>query len=116
MAGTDEAAIGVRAAHAEAARVHDRHGPAGARKVVGAAGANDAAAHNDDGTRLAHARMPVRKGSLESSSRVASAVTKAEPVTRGMTWPSRIRMLPSKMLPTMLSCRQTSPSLSLPSA
>ena len=45
--------------------------------------------------------------------RVDSALTYAVPRIRGRTRPSTIRTEPSKTLPMMLSCRQTSPSCEL---
>src|SRR5262249_2643839 len=114
MAGADEAAVGVRTPPAELALVDDCHRPAVAGQVVGAGGADDSAADDDDLT--AHVRIPIPNGSAGSSSSVASALTWAEPRTRGTTRPSISRIDPSKTLPTMLSCRQTCPSFSLPSA
>src|SRR5262249_46161348 len=116
VAGADEAAVGVRAALAEAAAVQHRDRPPRAAQVVGARGADHPAAHHDNSARAAHVRMPVRNGSPGPRSSIASAVTNVEPVMRGITLPPSTRAVPSKMLPTMLSCRQTSPSRSLRSA
>src|SRR5689334_8772616 len=64
----------------------------------------------------AHAGMPQQKGSRSSSTSSDCAVTKAEPRINGMTWPSMSSMRPSNMLPVILSCFQTSPGWSRPSA
>src|SRR6185369_17335718 len=65
---------------------------------------------------VAHLRMPAANGSRSSRIKSASAVMNAEPLIRGWTTLSITFTRPSKTLPTMLSCRHTSPSRSLPSA
>src|SRR5215213_9090474 len=64
----------------------------------------------------AHLPMPMAKGSRASRIRSASAVIKAEPLIRGCTRLSTTLIVPSKILPTMLSCFQTCPYSSSPSA
>ena len=67
---------------------HD--GPPATQELVGGAQADDPAADDDD--RSAHAgRMPQAKGSSGWNRKVASAWTKARPVTKGWTWPSGSR-------------------------
>src|SRR5262249_10128200 len=116
VAGADEAAVGVRAAAADGPLVDDRDAPTGPLQIVGAGGADDAAADHHHPAGGAHERMPVRNGWRSSSSRSAPAATQAEPVIRGMTRSPAMRTDPSKTLPITLSCRQTWPSVSLPSA
>src|SRR5205085_374349 len=116
VAGRDEAAVAVRAALAEGAAVEERDLPAGAGEVIGRGRADDAAADHDDPAG-AHERIPMRNGSAGSKKSVASAVMYAEPVIVGMTRsPSTLFTAPSKTVPRMLSCRQTWPTLILPSA
>src|SRR5678815_2386418 len=64
-------------------------------------------------------RIPQRKGSFGSRRNVASAVTCAEPVMNGAISPvrrSHQRYRAENTLPITLSCTQTSPSASFPSA
>src|SRR5579871_1678581 len=103
MAGADEAAIAVGAALAEAASLDDGHLPAGASEIARACGADNAAADHDHFAGRCHDRMPIMNGSSGSSSSVASAFTYADPRMQGITLPLSILMVPSKMLPTMLS-------------
>jgi|SRR5271156_5549261 len=56
--------------------------------------------------RFAHARMPMQSGSRGSSTRSASAFTKADPLILGYMLPSLTFTLASNTLPTMLSCFQ----------
>ena len=65
--------------------------------------------------RLGHARNPqCETGRDRRASSVASAVTYAVPVIRGIDLPAlHADTTPSKTLPTMLSCRQTSPAAQL---
>src|SRR5205823_5584925 len=106
----------MRAPAAEFAAVEDGDAPAGFGKVMSAGRPNNAAADHDHVPAVGHVGRPVRNGSAGSRTRVASAVTNADPVIRGMTLPSATRTDPSKTLPTTLSCRQTSPGRSFPSA
>src|SRR5437870_203184 len=62
------------------------------------------------------AGTPQQHGSAGLRINVASAVTNAVPVRVGTISPFTLRTVPSNTLPVMLSCRQTSPSFSLPSA
>src|SRR5580692_1311653 len=69
--------------------------------------------------RFGHARMPQQTGSSGSSRSTFSPVTCAVPVMEGTISPlsrSCQRKLASKVLPIKLSCIQTAPSASLPSA
>src|SRR5262249_16021827 len=63
-----------------------------------------------------HLRMTIAKASPSSRIKSASAVMKAEPLILGWTMLSITFTRHSKTLPTMLSCRQTCPSLNFPSA
>src|SRR6185312_3816548 len=82
-----------------------------------ASGAHDSGAHNRHVIgRVTHARMPLQNGSCGSSNSSACEFTKAEPVMLGYTRPSITLTLHSNTLPTMLSCRHTSPSRNFPSA
>src|SRR5579863_1318832 len=88
-----------------------------ASQRVGASAADDAGANDRDvASGTGHARMPMQRGSSGSRMRVESEFTKARPVMLGKMSPSRTSMRPSKILPVMLSWRQTSPGLSFPSA
>ena len=119
MARANQAAIAVRAAAADLPALDQGHPPAGSHEKISARRADDAAADHDRVSRRrirGHRRMPIASGSAGSMISVDSALTYAVPRIRGRTRPSTIRTEPSKMLPMMLSCRQTSPSRSLPSA
>src|ERR1043165_65794 len=70
----------------------------------------------DDHDVVTHLRIPVANGSRSSSNKSDSAVMNAEPLIRGWTRLSITCTRPSKILPTILSCRHTSPSASFPSA
>src|SRR5262245_31572119 len=116
MTGADETAVGVRAPAAKFAAVEHDDSPADMGQVVSAGRSDHSTADNDDVSAIGHVGRPVPNGSAGSRIRVASAVTNADPVIRGMTFPFATRTDPSKTLPTTLSCRQKSPGLSLPSA
>src|SRR5205807_8164743 len=84
VTGTDQAAVGVRAAHAELAAVNHFDCPAGSAEVMSARRSDHAATDNDYlAARRAHARMPFSNGSRGSRISVASAVTYASPRTVG---------------------------------
>src|SRR5678809_104159 len=81
-------------------------------------GSDDSGADDHDVTNFnsGHLGMPIASGSRSSIIKDDSAVMKAEPLIRGWTTLSITFTRPSKTLPTILSCRHTSPSLSFPSA
>src|SRR5882672_7324941 len=88
--------------------VNDRAAQALPHTLMRTGCTDDASAHDHDVVGCsAQARMPMQNGSSESNSSSASALTNAEPLMLGHTCPSRTRTLPSKMLPTILSCFQT---------
>src|SRR5262245_32606730 len=103
MTRADESAIGVRTPAAELAAVEHRDSPAGLGQVVSAGRTNDSPADHDDVSAVGHVGRPVRNGSFGSRMSVASAVTNADPVIRGMMLPSATRTEPSNTLPTTLS-------------
>ena len=65
---------------------------------------------------LAIGLRPILIGSRGSSSKVASAVTNAEPLMEGTMRPWSRRTVASNRLPMMLSCRQVCPGPKRPSA
>src|SRR5215472_10310498 len=80
-----------------------------ARASGGARRSNDAGANDQNVVnRRTHLRIPKQNGSRESKIKWLSALTNAEPVMLGYNLPARSATLPSKRLPTMLSCRQVS--------
>src|SRR6202011_1831001 len=111
VARADEAAVAMGAGPAKLALVEDRHRPARPRPVIGASRAADAAARDHCRTHVQP--IPLRNGSSASNNKVDSAMTYADPRIRGTTLPSTTRTVPSNTLPTILSCRQTSPCLIL---
>src|SRR5262249_15391903 len=110
MARADEPAVGVRAPAGKLAAVDQGDVPAGSHQEV-RAGRPDRPAANDEGGTLArlsaHGGMPMETGSAGSTINVDSALTYADPRTRGRTRPPAIRAEPSNTLPMMLSCRHT---------
>src|SRR5580704_982402 len=113
----DDVAHG-RAGGARADRTFVQNGDAQSLfgKLVSAGRADDASANDDCVGGGVHGQMTPLKGSRGSRRRSATAVTNAEPLMAGRIWPASMRTEPSKMLPTMLSWRHTSPGCSLPSA
>src|SRR5262249_51176478 len=101
-------------AAADYSRLDDRDTQPLARALRRSGSPDNAGA--DDYNVVAHPRMPIAKGSRSSSIKSDSAVMKADPLIRGWTTLSITVTRPSKTLPTMLSWRHTSPSLSFPSA
>src|ERR1043166_5008553 len=99
---------------ADYSRLDDRDTQPLARALRRASGSDDPGA--DDYDVVAHLRKPIAKGSRSSRIKSDSAVMKAEPLILGWTTLSITFTRPSKTLPTILSCRHTSPSLSFPSA
>src|SRR5689334_9684996 len=101
-------------AAADDSRFDDRDTQSRARALRRAGRSDDSSA--DDHDVVAHLRMPIANGSRSSRIKSDSAVMKADPLILGWTTLSITFTRPSKTLPTMLSCRHTSPALSFPSA
>src|SRR6185503_18913586 len=117
VAGHDHPRVAVRAAAAVLrSLVEHRDLETLRRGEEGRAEADHAGPEDEDAAGHA-SRRPKRRGSRSSRSSVASAVTKARPVRRGITRPSASTSYEaSKTLPVMLSCRHTSPGAKAPSA
>src|ERR1700689_2852082 len=93
---------------------HQREAHGVSREGKGTGGTDNPAAYDDCVEGMGH--RPQQKVSRGSRMRVDSEVIKAVPVMLGITFLSCNRTWPSKTLPMMLSCRQTSPGARSPSA